>query len=334
VTHVTLTARRSKAPATLFDPLIELIAPDGALMATNESGFGDDLSQNSSDAAIINMELNQEGFYRYLGRGHDKVPNQESFGAFYTRFESAGSYDQIEISVSEEAETDITAQRKVKINRRRQRDSYLFQAAPNQIINVSVASSEIDVLLELFDPEGFLIAASDNHPGRGTNALISVRLPDSSFVGQAPLPALNTYRIVVSAIDRLEDIKSNQAGGAYIRKAADGEYAMKVFTSEELVAVPETEQGYFSLYANYPNPFGQHTFIDYELPVSAHVSLEIFDLNGRLVRQLVNQSQAAGRYSICWYGDDPSGNLLRNGTYVCRLQAGTYTGSLTMVIHR
>lgn len=334
VSHITLTTRRSKAPATLFDPLIELIAPDGALMATNESGFGDDLSQNSSDAALINMELNQEGFYRYLGRGHDKVPNQESFGAFYTRYESAGSYDQNEIAVSEQGEIDLTAQRKVKITKRRQRDSYLFQAAPNQIINISVSSSEIDVMLELFDPEGFLIAACDNHPGRLSNAMISIQLPDSSFVGQAPLPALNTYRVVVSAIDRLEEKKSVQAGGAYIRTPAIGEYEVKLYTSDELVDVPERKQPSFKLKDNYPNPFSQQTALDYEVPITVHVSLEIYDLNGRLINQLVNQTQAAGKYSVKWKGNDGSGSMVADGSYICRMKAGSYTSSITMILYR
>jgi hypothetical protein len=334
VSHITLAARRSKAPATLFDPLIELIGPDGALNATNESGFGDDLSKNSSDAALINMELNQEGFYRYLGRGHDKVPNEESFGVFYTRYESAGTWDQNEISVSELGETAITAQRKVKITRRRQRDSYLFQAAPNQIINISVSSSEIDVMLELFDPEGFMIAACDNLPGRGTNALISVRLPASSFIGQAPLPALNTYRIVVSAIDLLENKKSGQAGGAYLRKAADGEYEMKVFTSDELVSVTDRRQEDFKFHDNYPNPFSQHTTLGYELPVSTHVILEIYDLSGRMLKELVNEIQPAGKYTVNWHGNDWSGRMVPDGVYICRWRAGEFTRSKTMMLYR
>ncbi|MFW9929221.1 MAG: SBBP repeat-containing protein, partial [Candidatus Thorarchaeota archaeon] len=68
VSNTTITMRRSKAPETQIDPFLELIAPDGALMAKDESGFGDDVSTVLSDAALINMELNQEGFYRFLGR--------------------------------------------------------------------------------------------------------------------------------------------------------------------------------------------------------------------------------------------------------------------------
>jgi hypothetical protein len=334
VSHVTLTARRTKAPETRLDPLIELIGPDGALNATNESGFGDDLSMNYSDAALINMELNQEGFYRYLGRGHDKVPNEESFGFFYTRYESAGNYDQVEINVSEQAETAITAQRKDSLNKRRQRNSYLFQAAPNQIINISVSSPTVDVMLELYDQEEFLIAASDNAPGRGTDALISVRLPDSSFVGQALLPSLNTYRLVVSAIDLLGSKKSHAAGNAYLRKAAEGEYEMKVFTSDDLVGISDRELGNYKLYDNYPNPFSHRTTIAYELPSASHVTLEIYDMSGRMILPMVNQSQPEGRYEVHWHGNDWAGRKMPDGIYICRMKAGKFSQSKTMMLYR
>jgi hypothetical protein len=280
------------------------------------------------------MELNEEGFYRYLGRGYYQKPDEESFGFFYTRYESAGSYDQTEITVSESGETDLTAQRKVKITKKRQRDSYLFRAAPNQIINIAAYSSDIDIMLELYDPEEFLIAASDNHPGRGTNALISVRLPGYSFVGQAPLPDLNTYRIVVSAIDGLENKKSGQASGAYIRKPATGEYEIKVFTSDELVGIHDRKDDGFILHYNYPNPFSQQTAISYELPVTTHVVMEIYDLAGMLVIPLVNQTQDAGKYNIWWHGHDRSGRMVPDGVYICRMRAGEFTKSKTMLLYR
>jgi hypothetical protein len=318
-----------------LDPIIELIGPDGAVNAVNESGFGDDLSKNLSDAALINMELNEEGFYRYLGRGYFKTPDQESFGSFYTRYESAGSFDQQEISVSELGETDLTAQRsKVKMNKKRQRDSYLFRAAPNQIINIAAYSSDIDLLLELYDPEEFLIAASDNHPGRGSNALISVRLPGHSFVGQSPLPDLNTYRIVVSAIDNLGKKESHPPGNAYIRKPATGEYEIKVFTSDKLVVIRDQKDDRFKLHDIYPNPFSQQTIIRYELQIKTNVAMEIYDLYGRLIIPLVSEIQNAGKYSIRWHGQNISGRMVPDGVYICRMRAGEFTKSGTLLLFR
>ena len=334
VSYVTLTARRSKAPQTMLDPLMELIGPDGALNATNESGFGDDLSVNSSDAALINMELNQEGFYRYLGRGHDKTPNEESFGVFYTRYESAGSYDPTEIIISESGLTEISGQRKVSTTQKRQRDSYLFQAAPNQIINIAVHSTEIDVMIELYDPEEFLIAACDNYPGWGTDALISVQLPDSSFMGQAPLPHLNTYRIVVSAIDDAGDLKSTHAGNAYIRQPATGEYEMKVTTSDKLLDITDRKAENYPYFNNYPNPFSQQTTITYELQSSTHVIMEIYDLKGQMILLLVDKIQPAGRHTVSWNGNDKFSRRMPDGIYICRMKAGNDIRSKKVMLYR
>ncbi len=334
VSYVTLTARRSKAPQTPLDPLMEFIGPDGALNATNESGFGDDLSLNQSDAAFINMELNEEGFYRYLVRGYDKTPDAESFGTFYTRYESAGSYDATEIIISESELTDITAQRKISTTNKRQRDSYLFQAAPNQIVNIAVYSSEIDVMLELFDPEEFLIDACDNHVGWGTDALISVQLPDSSFMGQSPLPALNTYRVVVSAMDQPGTKKSTQEGSAYIRQPAIGEYEVKVTTSDELVGLNDRKTGDLLALDNYPNPFSQYTEIRYDLYSAAYVSVEIYDLKGDMVLSLVNETKTAGSHYVYWYGNDRYGHRIPNGVYICRMRAGKNLVSKKITFNR
>jgi hypothetical protein len=189
-------------------------------------------------------------------------------------------------------------------------------------------------MLELYDPEEFLIAASDNHPGRGTNALISVRLPGYSFVGQSPLPDLNTYRIVVSAIDELENTKSGQASGAHIRKPASGEYELKVFTSDELVGIRDQKDGGFLLHDIYPNPFSRQTAIHYEMPVATNLVIEIYDLHGRLILPLVNETQAAGEYTIRWYGHDRSGRRVPDGVYICRMRAGQFTQSKTVLLHR
>jgi len=86
-------------------------------------------------------------------------------------------------------------------------------------------------VLELYDPEGFLIAANDDFPGRGRNAVLDIgALPVNSFWSGLPLPSPSTYRIVVSAIDTagLSHQLSNKM--VYVRKVLGGDYDLKVFT--------------------------------------------------------------------------------------------------------
>ncbi len=110
--RATITMRRAKAPITPLDPFLQLIAPSGTLFAENESGFGDDLSQGLSDAALANVALAPEfGFFRFLAKGYDKQPDGQSFGSFFVRLETAGNYDPGKIVVSNNDETGTTAQK-------------------------------------------------------------------------------------------------------------------------------------------------------------------------------------------------------------------------------
>jgi len=85
-------------------------------------------------------------------------------------------------------------------------------------------------------------------------------------------------------------------------------------------SVPEIDKGAvekFTLLQNYPNPFNGNTAILYILQKPMRVSLQIFDIKGRLVVRLVDEFQSAGKHEILWAGEEFS-----SGTYFCRLQVG------------
>jgi hypothetical protein len=88
----------------------------------------------------------------------------------------------------------------------------------------------------------------------------------------------------------------------------------------------------YELAQNYPNPFNPTTLITYSLPKDSRVTLEIYDVTGRLVNMLVSRDQEAGRYRIQWDGRTASGTSVASGIYLYRLRAGSFVQSKTMML--
>jgi hypothetical protein len=83
----------------------------------------------------------------------------------------------------------------------------------------------------------------------------------------------------------------------------------------------------FNLRQNYPNPFNPVTQISYDLPVKAHVRLEVFNALGQTVATLVNEYKSPGTHHESF---DASG--LSSGVYLYRLQAGAHIITNKMVL--
>lgn len=75
----------------------------------------------------------------------------------------------------------------------------------------------------------------------------------------------------------------------------------------------------YSLSQNYPNPFNPVTSINYSLPVLSNVKLSVYDLLGRTIKELVNDVQPAGNYTINFNGIN-----LSSGIYFNTLKAGNF----------
>jgi FlgD Ig-like domain len=75
--------------------------------------------------------------------------------------------------------------------------------------------------------------------------------------------------------------------------------------------------------ASFPNPSKGSVRIEYQIPQTSPVSLEVYDVTGRLVRTLArSSSQAAGDHVSTWDGRDDRGHPARSGIYFLRLDAG------------
>jgi hypothetical protein len=78
----------------------------------------------------------------------------------------------------------------------------------------------------------------------------------------------------------------------------------------------------FDLEPNVPNPFNPLTTIAFSIAERSIVSLQVFDVSGRLVRTLATEPLPAGRHERTWDGRDNRGVLVGSGVYICRLHAG------------
>ncbi len=84
----------------------------------------------------------------------------------------------------------------------------------------------------------------------------------------------------------------------------------------------------FRLNGPFPNPFNPSTVISYELPYDLNIEINIFNLLGRKVRSLLNETRPAGQGSTIWDGKTESGHLASGGVYFISVQVrGPSNGS-------
>jgi len=69
----------------------------------------------------------------------------------------------------------------------------------------------------------------------------------------------------------------------------------------------------------FPNPFSTHTFINFEMQSKAWVTVNIFNVNGNLVKKLIDTELPEGKFSLTWEGNDDWSENVHSGTYYAEL---------------
>jgi hypothetical protein len=94
--------------------------------------------------------------------------------------------------------------------------------------------------------------------------------------------------------------------------------------------IDKTESALFL--QNYPNPFRGSTSISFSIPDDGYVSIAIYDMNGRIVRDLGDAYYKSGTYSSIWNSNDNQGNPVAPGIYLCRLSTRDQSESVRIVL--
>ena len=100
-----------------------------------------------------------------------------------------------------------------------------------------------------------------------------------------------------------------------------------------LTGVDDTTPSPFRLEQNRPNPFNPRTVVAFSLPAGGDVTLTIFDVQGHVVRTLVDEAMGSGPHSRVWDATNDSGRPVPAGVYLYRLHLAGDGGS-TMVEDR
>ncbi len=113
-------------------------------------------------------------------------------------------------------------------------------------------------------------------------------------------------------------------GQTYYYKLADVDFAGNLRFHGPISVTVEAVPSSYSLSQNYPNPFNPETAIHFSLKEAGKVTLKIYNLQGQLVRTLVDEEKSAGSYSVLWNGTADNGLRLASGIYYYTVQVNGF----------
>lgn len=186
------------------------------------------------------------------------------------------------------------------------------------------------------------------HIGTGPlNMMVATcTLPDGRNVAYIG-PVMSYYENITTNFKRLtdEEWKNEHARSArpawtnlYLANKAGttrGEAPSLVTGVNDRPPITQSNGNELQLSTNVPNPFTTSTNFGFTVPplaaaAATTVTVRVFDMNGAVVRQLMQQQLPAGNYRVEWDGTHDNGIAAPAGNYLCEIRVGKYIGSIKM----
>jgi hypothetical protein len=160
-----------------------------------------------------------------------------------------------------------------------------------------------------FDTISDITFPADEQPDIHSNSRLK-----SAYVGD----------ICGDGFDKLLLIKSS---GSYPSGSSNKYHVYCYSFNEVLTGTASLKPNSYTLSQNYPNPLNPSTSISYNLPEAQNITLQVFDITGRLVETLYSGYKDAGKWNIVWNATNQS-----SGIYIYRLTYGNKQISRKMVV--
>jgi len=125
-----------------------------------------------------------------------------------------------------------------------------------------------------------------------------------------------------------------QSGNTYYYKLSDVDYNGSMNFHGPISVIIEALPTEYQLEQNFPNPFNPETSISFDLKEAGKVSLKIYNLQGQLVRTLVDENKPAGRFSVKWNGMGENGSTVASGIYMYILDVNNFKQSQKLIFMR
>jgi hypothetical protein len=198
---------------------------------------------------------------------------------------------------------------------------------------ILVASNQVPPSISYYDPTNVIRISAGPPPGAGNGALISnaspgtricrVRLTNTAdFDKYRPYLTWTTTTIYPTQVYAY-------VGGANTKITAESNHTTSNLANpilNEITSIQDNKNDDFDLQV-YPNPFNNKLFVSYNLLNRSQVTLSVFDINGRLVDELVNEEQQSGEYTKTWDSVSRS-----EGVYILKFQVDMTQKNLRIVL--
>jgi parallel beta-helix repeat protein len=239
-------------------------------------------------------------------------------------------YDGIIAGIATEEEKYLAYQRKYSIGKLTGQSTEFFDQLSNTFSTLA-ANSQDSLNTKILNQLSTLskVGEQEYETAIGEFDGVIQQNPNTEEAVYAEIDALTTALLVEGEDSTLQKGRL----GKYLVKTS-GDYNQRV---DEILRKnfgnkpKETEEKLlpteYTLYQNYPNPFNPITTIKYDFPNASEVSLIIYDILGRKVKELVNTKQQAGRYEIQFNASN-----LASGVYIYQLVAEKYMNSKKMIL--